>query len=248
MIVLVQWSRGEKEMNTRCTAISGAVLAVMPAVARADILFDQPCSVPFLVAEGVRGFLSETDGQKLCDDFTLTADSTITHVRWAGSYRTTFVPNLGNPWSVGSAVSFQLRFFNFAGLVPMNDPFASVDVQANVVGILGQVQGFNIYEYEAAVPVLPTLAGGVRYAVAILESAPATIPAQSLWVISPHTAQSVSWVYVNPWQPNLGGSSSAFAFQLRGEVVPAPGGWGALVVAAAWCGRRRRQVGSRRTP
>jgi hypothetical protein len=216
----------------------GAAALCAACGARADVLFEQQANLGFMKQWGVNGFISEVNSQRLADDFVLTNDAIADTLRWNGSYRS--AP--GTPWTPGDQVSFRIDLFTFSGLNPNTSPFAQFSVQATVLGVLGA--GYNnrpVYTFSASFPGV-NLAGGVPYAVSILESDSRTSSAQFLWAIKEPSTTSVAWVFVGGvWRPEVATSASAFAFQLEGTTVPAPGTTCALLTGVGIAARRRRE-------
>jgi hypothetical protein len=194
------------------SCFAGVALATQ---AQAATVWNQP------VDPSLPGYYSELEGQQIADQFTLTEQSAVTSLAWAGYY--------DSPQALSNPVSFTIRFYNDAGLspdAPLGAPFQEYDVAVNAVptgDIVAGYGGVNTPLFSYSVSLSPLTLDAGTYWLSILEADARSLyyhPNEWLWSRSDFSGD---YVYrgsdAESWTSN--GSDGNAAFTLNAVPVPA---------------------------
>lgn len=204
------WGAWADRRGLLSLAFGGMLLAVLAGPAWAVQVFEQP------PANGNDAFPSFLDDQS-ADDFLLSADAAVTHVRWWGSY----LINPGDPGDPGVDDLFHVRFFNDVGGVPAADPFAEFAQPALSVNrtatALQDTVGSTVFQFDTLLTSPLALTGGTPFHLSIVNFFDAT-NAEWFWLLSdPAGSNAFRFGDGNAWASDPSGN---LAFALFTEELP----------------------------
>jgi hypothetical protein len=215
-------------------ALAALVLAsVAPRRADANTVFSQ---APPL--NNANGYVSDFgEPKQRADNFSLGAATTVTSIRWWGSYFGNASPALTN---------FSLRFFADAAGTPVTAPFYSQAITGatRTATALVDASGDTIYQFDANLPVSQLFAGSTTFYASVVENVAGST---FFWVAQSSGPDWVRNTDADAWQ-NLA-SNANFAFELfdangSPAVVPTPtaaaGGFAVALLGMLISRRRAR--------